>query len=30
LRPDVAGQPTSTWAAGHRIAVRRPATPVGV
>jgi amidase len=30
LRPDVAGQPTARWAAGHRIAVRPPGTPVGV
>jgi amidase len=30
LRPDVAGQPTERWAAGHRITVRRPGTPVGV
>jgi amidase len=30
LRPDVAGQPTARWAAGHHITVRRPGTPVGV
>jgi amidase len=30
VRPDVAGQPPASWAAGHRITVRRPGTPVGV
>jgi amidase len=30
LRPDVSGQPAARWAAGHRIAVRPPGTPVDV